>query len=214
MSTAFPRSASTAACLLLLVVTPGTVLGQASDSLMYFTEQPPNPAMVRPSREALVGAVVASSQAATAARVQAVSGGARATGGEEVEGPVALARRLLADEYPLAWVVEEVVFRFGNEQLPELVSMAHLMFGQASRDVVRDAVRRGAARRSAARAAAQRALRAGDGMVSVAGEGQVDAQIVAGWERVNWGLVELGERPTGVHYLYYNDDPGGYVSLQ
>lgn len=145
------------------------------------------------------------------APVDAAVAAAAAAGTE----PLAIGGELMTAGYPVGWVVEEIVFRYGDLQLPELVGQVRFLYGQSVKDLVRDAVRRGAARRFVERERMCRALReAGDGAAEVAGRPVSEARAICAWDAVDWNLVAFGEGATDLHNLLYNDDPGAYVSAQ
>lgn len=138
--------------------------------------------------------------------------------------------RLIELGMPLPWVLTEVVFFYGDDELPDIVASAVFMYGQTIKDLVRDAIRAGAAERSVWRVRVYRALRAAGGdaadpaavlavrplpgrelatPLTVAA-----ARLIAEWSPVDWTLVGLAERSIDLRFLAPNDDPGGYASAQ
>lgn len=129
--------------------------------------------------------------------------------------PDELADQLIPLAYPLIWIVEDIVFYYGEEQLPALVQRIALRFGQSAKDLLRDAIRAGAMRRAAVIdcLAARAAANPGADAAEIAGPCNADPAWLA-WEPVNWDLVAEGERLADLRFLQPNDDPGGLASRQ
>jgi hypothetical protein len=196
----------------LLFLLPGAlVLAGAQESvtdpaeaMRAIANSPAGSPQRRALRQATTLAVAAS---------KTIEDGRTPVAGEE-PAPVRITENLVEIGYPLSWVVEEVVYRYGDAYLYDLVSRVVFLYGQTIKDLLRDAIREGARRRAADRARALHKVAAGGGRPALL-SGLSAAELTAyDWEPVDWDLIGLSEQSTDLRFLEPNDDPGAPASVQ
>jgi hypothetical protein len=169
--------------------------------------RPPDDARRQSLRQATAQAVQRSKEVLDARQAARRAAGKPPLEPGEEPPAVQVADNLIMIGYPLAWVAEEIAYRYGNENLVDVIKHVVFLYGQSIKDLLRDAIEEGARRRAADRAEARRKAR-DEGVDALSAE----ERTMLTWEPLDWTLVRLGETPIDLRFLLPNDDPGGLTA--